>query len=103
MKEENSQQENLSKDDNVIVLNDEDGNDIKFDFLDLIEYDGDEFVVLLPSDENADEVVILKVEDGETEDTESYVSVDDDLVLNNVFSIFKERFKEEFHFCESNE
>ena len=103
IKEENSQQENLSKDDNVIVLNDEDGNDIKFDFLDLIEYDGDEFVVLLPSDENADEVVILKVEDGETEDTESYVSVDDDLVLNNVFSIFKERFKEEFHFCESNE
>ena len=98
IKEENSQQENLSKDDNVIVLNDEDGNDIKFDFLDLIEYDGDEFVVLLPSDENADEVVILKVEDGETEDTESYVSVDDDLVLNNVFSIFKERFKEEFHF-----
>ena len=69
IKEENSQQENLSKDDNVIVLNDEDGNDIKFDFLDLIEYDGDEFVVLLPSDENADEVVILKVEDGETEDT----------------------------------
>lgn len=58
---------------------------------------------MLPSDENADEVVILKVEDGETEDTESYVSVDDDLVLNNVFSIFKERFKEEFYFCESNE
>ena len=51
---------------------------------------------MLPNDESADEVVILKVEDGEIEDEEAYVLVDDDLVLNNVFRIFKERFKNEF-------
>lgn len=99
----NFQQENINKEDNVVVLNDEDGNEIKFEFLDLIEYNNDEFVVLLPDGENTDEVVILKVEDHETEDTESYVSVDDDLVLNCVFNIFKEKFKDEFDFYEGDE
>ena len=32
--------------DNIVVLNDEDGNEINFEFLDLIEYDGEEYVVL---------------------------------------------------------
>ena len=51
--------------DNIILLNDEDGNEVKFEFLDLIEYGGEEYVVLLPAEEgeDADEVVILKVED----------------------------------------
>ena len=34
--------------DNIIVLNDEDGNEVEFEFLDLIEYEGEEYVVLLP-------------------------------------------------------
>lgn len=31
--------------DNVIILNDEDGNEVKFEFLDLIEYSGEEYVI----------------------------------------------------------
>ena len=64
--------------DNIIVLNDENGEEIEFEFLDLIEYEGDEYVVLLPNDEDeedAGEVVILKLEDSDSEDEESYVSV----------------------------
>ena len=88
--------------DNIIVLNDEEGNETKFEFLDLIEYEGEEYVVLLPADESdeADEVVILKVEDTESEDEESYVSVDDEEVLNKEFEKFKEKFKDEFNFSE---
>ena len=88
--------------DNIIVLNDEDGNEIEFEFLDLIEYEGEEYVVLLPNDEEDDagEVVILKLEDTDSEDEESYVSVDDDEVLQNVFDIFKEKFKDEFNFID---
>ena len=87
--------------DNIIVLNDEEGNEAKFEFLDLIEYEGEEYVILLPASEVTDEpgeVVILKVEDTESEDEESYVSVDDENVLNAVFEIFKEKFKDEFNF-----
>ena len=88
--------------DNIIVLNDENGDEIEFEFLDLIEYEGEEYVVLLPHDEEeeADEVVILKLEDTDSEDEESYVSVDDEETLKNVFEIFKEKFKDEFNFID---
>ncbi len=88
--------------DNIIVLNDENGDEIEFEFLDLIEYEGEEYVVLLPNDEEDDagEVVILKLEDTDSEDEESYVSVDDEEVLKNVFEIFKEKFKDEFNFID---
>ena len=88
--------------DNIIVLNDEEGNEAEFEFLDLIEYDGEEYVVLLPVEESEDagEVVILKLEDTESEDEESYVSVDDEDVLNKVFEIFKEKFKDDFNFVD---
>ena len=88
--------------DNIIVLNDEDGNEVQFEFLDLIEYDSEEYVVLLPveSDEDEGEVVILKVEETEKEDEESYVSVDDEEILAAVFEIFKDKFKDEFNFTD---
>ena len=92
--------------DNVIVLNDEEGNEVKFEFLDLVELDNEEYVVLLPIMENEDEegdgeVVILKLEDSEEgSEEESYVGVDDEEVLNKVFAIFKEKFKDEFDFVD---
>ena len=102
MDEENLVDEELS---NIIILNDENGNEVQFEFLDLIEYDSEEFVVLLPileeGEEDDGEVVILKVDDSEENaDEESYVSVDDEETLTAVFEIFKEKFKEEFNFTD---
>ena len=53
-------------------------------------------------DEDDGEVVILKVEDSGDEDEESYVSVDDEEILNKVFEIFKEKFKDEFNFTDED-
>ena len=93
--------------DNILLLSDEDGNDVQFEFLDLIDYDEEEYVVLLPvEDESEDEigeVVILKVEQTESEDQESYVGVEDEEVLNKVFEIFKEKFKDEFDYVDDDE
>lgn len=92
--------------DNIIVLNDENGEEIPFEFLDLIELEGEEYVVLLPIEEDEEElgeVVILKVEDTDSEEEESYVSVDDDEILNKVFEMFKEKFKDEFNFIDDEE
>lgn len=90
---------------NIIILSDENGQDVQFEFLDLIEYDSEEYVVLLPAieegEEDDGEVVILKVEDS-GEEEESYVSVDDEEVLNKVFEIFKEKFKDEFNFTDED-
>lgn len=104
MDENNIPEEEL---DNIIVLNDENGEEVKFEFLDLVELNGEEYVVLLPTDEaeeeDVGEVVILKVEDIDSEEEESYVSVDDEEVLNQVFEIFKEKFKDEFNFVDEEE
>ena len=96
---ENTNNEEL---DNIIILNDEEGNEAEFEFLDLIEYEGEEYVVLLPTEESDDagEVVILKLEDMDSEEEESYVSVDDEDVLNKVFEIFKDKFKDDFNFVD---
>ena len=92
--------------DNIVVLNDENGQEVHFEFLDLIEYEGEEYVVLLPiedeSEEDAGEVVILKIEDTENEEEDSYVSVEDEATLNAVFEIFKDKFKDEFNFVDEN-
>ncbi|MCI8383847.1 MAG: DUF1292 domain-containing protein [Clostridia bacterium] len=101
--EENFDGEEL---DNIVILNDEEGNEVKFEFLDLVELDDEEYVVLLPISEEGEEeegeVVILKVEDTDEEDAEeeSYVSIEDEEVLNKVFEIFKEKFKDDFDFVD---
>ncbi len=100
--EENFEGEEL---DNIVILNDEEGNEVKFEFLDLVELDDEEYVVLLPvteeGEEEEGEVVILKVEDTDEEaDEESYVSIEDEDILNRVFEIFKEKFKDDFDFVD---
>lgn len=98
--------ENNEELDNIVTLKDEEGNDVKFEFLDVIEYEGEQYVVLLPAEEaedsEPDEVVILQLEsESENEDgEETYVSVDDENILNAVFEIFKEKFKDEFNFVD---
>lgn len=93
--------------DNIVILNDENGNEVRFEFLDLIELDEEQYVVLLPileeGQEDEGEVVILKYEDtDEDEKEESYVSVEDENVLMQVFNIFKEKFKDEFDFVDED-
>ena len=89
-------------DNNIIILNDENGEEAQFEFLDLIAYEDEEYVILLPVEESdeAGEVVILKLEETENDDEESYVSVDDDDTLMAVFNIFKDKFKDEFNFVD---
>ena len=89
--------------DNIITLKDETGTDVSFEFLDLIEYQGKEYIVLLPkviSDEDPSEVVILMLESTEGSDEESYISVEDQDILDAIFAIFKNKLRDEFSFIE---
>lgn len=99
--------ENMEELDNIIVLNNENGEEVKFEFLDLVDLDDEQYVVLLPmtegDEEDEGEVVILKLEDtDEDSEEESYVSVEDEDVLMKVFNIFKEKFKDEFNFVDED-
>lgn len=86
---------------NIIVLTDDEGNDVEFEFLDTVEYDGDEYIILMENVEDNDEVIVLKIENLDDEN-ENYVGVEDEVVLDAVFNIFKDRYKDEFTFTDEN-
>lgn len=81
----------------ILTLTDENGQDVNFEYLDCIEYEGVEYLVLMPEDEEDDSIVILEVEPVD-EEVENYLAVEDEAVLNAVFAIFKEKFKDVIEF-----
>ena len=84
---------------NIIVLTDEDGTDVEFEFCASIEYEGKEYVVLLPMDEDDGEVVILEVkEDEEDSEEATYIGVDDEDILEAVFELFKKEAADYYDF-----
>ena len=95
----NVNDEELDSLDNIVVLTDQDGVDTEFEFLDVVEVDGKEYVILLPVESADDgEVVIFRIE-GEGED-ETYVGVETEEEASKVFEVFKEKAKDDFNFVE---
>ena len=84
---------------NIITLTDENGKDQDFEYLDSIEFEGKEYLVLIPAEEDANEIVILEVEPVDDE-LENYLAVENEEVLNAVYQIFKERFKDVLDFAD---
>ena len=78
---------------NILVLTDENGEDVEFEYLDCIDYEGKEYLVLMPVEEVSTEVIILEIEPVD-EENENYLSVDDEETLNAVYGIFKEKYKD---------
>ena len=81
----------------VLTLTDENGADVEFEYLDCIDYQGKEYLVLLPMEEDAAELVILEVEHVD-EENENYLAVEDEATLNAVYGIFKEKFQDVLEF-----
>lgn len=77
----------------ILTLTDENGQDVDFEYLDCIEYEGKEYLVLMPADELETEIIILEVEPVD-EENENYLSVQDENILNAVYAIFKEKYKD---------
>ena len=77
----------------ILTLTDENGNDTDFEYLDCIELNGKEYLVLMPADESSSEIVILEVEPVD-EENENYLAVEDEHILSTVYGIFKEKYKD---------
>lgn len=82
--------------DSIITLLDENGNEVDFDLLISFDYEGKRYVALLPIDPvegvGEDEVVLLEIatKDGE----ETYCSIDNPILLDEVFDEFTALFDE---------
>lgn len=77
----------------ILTLTDENGEDVNFEYLDCLEYQGVEYLILAPEEDESGEIVILEIEPVD-EENENYLAVEDEAVLDAVFAIFKEKFKD---------
>ena len=91
--------DNEDEETGILTLTDENGVETDVEYLDCIPYEGKEYLVLLPAEEAATDVVILEVEPVD-EETENYLSVQDEALLNAVYDIFKEKYKDVLTFEE---
>lgn len=84
---------------NVLTLTDENGVDTEFEYLDVIEYQGKEYLFLMPLENEDDGIVILEIEPVD-EENENYLAVEDEALLDAVYAIFKERYKDVLTFAD---
>ena len=80
---------------NYVVLTDEDGNEVEFEHIDTVEVDGETYMAFIPAELAVDEeaeVVILKVVEADGE--EVLVSVEDDDEADRGFDIVMERVED---------
>ena len=83
----------------LLTLTDENGEELEFEYLDCIEYQDKEYLVLTPTDEEAGQIVILEVQPVD-EELEDYVAVEDEAVLDAVYQIFKDRYRDVLTFAD---
>jgi uncharacterized protein YrzB (UPF0473 family) len=73
-----------------IVLTDENGEEVVFDYLDTVDRGDQHYIVLLPRDGDGETVTIMEmVEDPAAEDSYTFYPVESQKVLNSVFKTFR--------------
>ncbi len=82
---------------NLISLTDEDGNEVVFEWLDVVEYEGESYGVFIPVEEETDDVVILHISEGADGD-DVFEGIEDDEFVMKLFDLFKENNKDRFTF-----
>ena len=81
----------------ILSLTDENGNEQNFEYLDVIEYEGKEYLFLLPAEDESAEIVILEIEPVD-EENENYLAIEDMELLEKLYEMFKEKFQDYFTF-----
>ena len=80
----------------IVELIDENGSTVRFDLVMTFDYEGKRYAALLPVEEvegvGEDEVVLLEVVKDKS--GENYVSIDNPILLDEVFNEFIELFDE---------
>lgn len=89
----------MEEDDSILTLTDENGQDTQFEYMDCIAYEGKEYLLLMPLETQENEIVILEIQPVDQEN-ENYLAVEDEAVLDAVYGIFKERYKDVLTFAD---
>jgi uncharacterized protein YrzB (UPF0473 family) len=84
---------------NIYLLEDNDGNEVPFEFVDLMEYEGEEYLFLLPIEDDNGEVLILHI-DSVDGDEEAYSGVESEELLTILFNMFREKYEGVYDFAD---
>lgn len=81
--------------DSFITLTDENGNEVDFLLLDVMTYEGSDYMVLLPltdedGEEEEEELFFLRAE--KTEEGEIYSAIEDEALLNAIADAYEKDF-----------
>ena len=77
----------------LLILTDEKGMEVPFEILDILEYEGEEYVVLYPADACDEELVhILRVTSENMDDgEEQYEGIEDEELIDTLYQLFRKR------------
>lgn len=86
----------------VFEFQDEDGNIEKFEFLDIMEFEGKDYAILLPvtDDEENISVHILEIIEELDSEYDTYVGIDDQDLVDRIYAAFMEKHKDDFNFVD---
>ena len=81
--------------DSFITLTDQDGNEVDFLLLDVMEYEGADYMVLMPltdedGEEDEEELFFLRAE--KTDEGEVYSSIENEALLNAIADAYEKLF-----------
>lgn len=82
---------------NIIMLEDDHGNQVEFETIDVFELNDTTYFALLEvmdEGEETDEILLMKVELGETEEDTALVMIEDEAELQAAFDEFLKRDEE---------
>lgn len=93
----NPQDEAEKEDDDFITLTDDDNTEHRYELLDVSDYSNRKFAVLLPDEEDAEDVIIMEIQDYDS-DVNTFLSVDSESTRRAVFELFRTKNSDRFDF-----
>ena len=75
----------------ILILQDENGKEENFYLLDIIEYDGNQYVVMISEEDKENDLVTIYQVIEKSEEEDLYSAVTDEEILETVFKIFEAR------------
>ena len=82
----------------IFTLEDDLGNEVEFELLDVITYKNEEYAVLVENIPDVKDFTILKI-DSIDDKEEVYVGIDDEALVQKIFDIFKKNHPDDFNYA----
>ena len=88
--------ENEEEEDGIITLVDDEGNEVQFAYVDLVEYEGENYAIMLPIEDGEvlEEAVVMLVQENE-DGSDELTGIEDEAIVNAVIDIYNERVEED--------